>query len=77
MSSAARDGFDRLREAGVVSLGPDAEALRAIFADLTEDEDDEDDEDDEIALIIRLDERIMSVLPEVETHVPVAGGALY
>ena len=68
MSEAVRDGFDRLREAGVVSLGPDTEALRGIFADLTEDE---------IALIIRLDERIMSVLPEVETHVPVAGGALY
>jgi hypothetical protein len=68
MSNAAMDGFDRLREAGVVSLGPDMEALRGIFADLTQDE---------IALIIRLDERIMSVLPEVETHVPVAGGALY
>jgi hypothetical protein len=33
MSDAARDGFDRLREAGVVSLGPDMEALRGIFAD--------------------------------------------
>ena len=67
--SVAKDGFERLREADVIGSGPETEAYRGVFADLTEAETE---------LIIRLDQRMLSLLPEVETHsAPTAGAGLF
>jgi len=67
--SDANDGFERLREAGVIGSGPETEAYREVFAGLTEAE---------TQLIIRLDHRMLSLLPEVEPHsTPAVGAGLF
>jgi hypothetical protein len=65
----AKNGFERLLEAGVIGSGPETEAYREVFAELTEAETE---------LIIRLDQRMLSLLPEVESHsTPATGAGLF